>query len=691
MYVISKLPPAVCALMGKKRLYFRAIHGKIQMRSTYDSEKRGGGMLRGVDYYPEQWADDLLEEDLDRIVELGCNVIRVGEFAWHKIEPQEGRYDFSYFDRVIREAAKRGLQVILGTPTATQPAWLMEQSEDVRSYFEDGTPRTFGGRHVACPSSPRYREACDRIITALAYHYRTEPNIVAWQIDNELGHEGSDQCWCSHCQKAFRGWLKNKYRGRIQAFNQACGTIFWGQTYDNFDQIPLPKPTITTHNPALRLEWERFCAHRLEAFAAFQAELLHRILPRAVVIHDFPGGGLEKRADYAAIASHLDRAAYNNYPVWGGQREPLPPEEIAFGLDYIRGLKGENFWITEAIMGAQGHDITGYLPRPGQARLWSWQGMVHGCEGLLYFRYRGAAQGAEQFCYGILDPDNVPRRRFFEAQRFFREVEDYADVLTAPVKSKAAILYDYDALASLRIQRQSVLMDSCRTMKRFHGICCKAGQTVDVLPAAADFSGYSLVILPQMTVTDRAFLDRLRRFVAEGGVAVATYRTAVKDRNNNLVFGKVLPVDCDDLFGLQIEESESVQAYDCIPLVAPEGRRGRGGIFREMAAPTTAEVLWRYDDFFYRQYAAITCNRWGKGSAYYFATEPEEEILTEVLHRAMDQAGMERLTLPAGVEAVVRESGEKRVRFLLNHTDRTVEVLGRTLEPYGVAAVPVEE
>ena len=645
-------------------------------------------MLLGVDYYPEQWDPSLMDADLDRIRELGSNVIRIGEFAWHRMEREEGRYDFSFFDGVIAKAKTRGLSVIFGTPTAAPPAWLAARYPQILSQDAAGLPRSYGGRHVCCYNSAVYRRRCEALVTALARHYRDEAAITAWQVDNELGHEGSDLCWCPRCRAAFQDYLRERFQGDIQRLNAAWGTAFWGQEYNVFEEIPLPAPTIAAHSPALRLDWERFRSHSVVSFAARQAEILRREIPGAVVIHDFPGGGLGKRVDYAALAGCLDKAAYNNYPVWGGQSAPLPASEIAFGLDYIRGLKGQNFWITEAIMGDQGHDVTGFLPRPGQAGMWSWQSVARGCDGLLYFRYRGADKGAEQFCRGLLDADNIPRRRFYEAQAFFRAVGDWEDVLTAPVKSDVAILYDYDALASFRIQRQSALLDCEGEMKRLHRVFFQAGQMVDVIPAGADFSRYRLVLVPHMIITDEAFLRRLKDFVAKGGVAVATFRTAVKDRQNNLVFGRPLPVGCGDLLGLTVEETESVQTLDGIPL-AGQGRRARAGIFRDMAAPTTAQVLYRYDDPFYHQYAAITRNRWGEGWAYYLGTAPDRDTLEEVLYSAMDEAGLDRLSLPEEVESVVREGGGRTVRFLINHNDHPVEALGERLEAFGVKVLPL--
>lgn len=644
-------------------------------------------MYFGVDYYPEQWEPGMLDEDLDRIVELGCNVIRIGEFAWHLMEPEKGKFDFSFFDRVIAAAGRRGLSVIFGTPTAAPPAWLAHAHPDILSQSESGVPRAYGGRHVACYSSELYLERCRAIVTALAEHYRDERCIVAWQIDNELGHEGSDKCWCPRCRKKFQSFLSRKFGGDIAALNGAYGTAFWSQEYNFFEEIPLPAPTITVHNPALRLDWERFCSENIRAFAEEQCDIIRRIIPDAFIIHDFPGGGLTKSVDYAAISALLDKAAYNNYPVWGGQKEPLPPEEIAFGLDYIRGLKGENFLITEAIMGAQGHDITGCLPRPGQAKLWSWQAMAHGCDGLLYFRYRGAAKGAEQFCYGLLDPDNVPRRRFFEAQSFFSEVRQLETALSAPLRAETAILYDYDSLASFRIQRQSPLLDTEREMKRLHGILYHRGVGVDVIPASRDFSAYKLVIVPNMAVTDPEFAARLKAYVAAGGTTLVTFRTAVKDRNNNLVFGKSIPVDLNDLLGLYVEETESVQEPDSIPIAGEYGA-GRAGVFRDMIVPEGAQVLWRYDDEFYRRYAAITRCNYGRGAAYYLGTVPDPSVLDTLFDEVMSRASIERLDLPKGVECVVRGEGSERVRILMNNNSYPVAAMGRELGPFAVEVVP---
>ena len=642
-------------------------------------------MLLGVDYYPEQWDISIMEEDLANIKELGSNVIRIGEFAWHLMEKEEGKYDFSFFDTVIKKANEYGLKVIFGTPTATIPAWLVKKYPEILSEFENGEKRTFGGRHIYCFNSEVFYKYSEKIIRELANHYKDEKNIVAWQIDNEFGHEGSDECYCPKCHRAFQEFLRNKFNNSIDELNKTYGTTFWSQEYNSFEEIPVPKKTITTHNPALRLDWERFRSKSIVDYSNFQVELLKSIIPDCVVIHDFPGGGLDKHVDYSKVAQKLNVVAFNNYPVWGGQKEPIPPHEIAFGLDYIRGLKRENFWITEAIMGAQGHDITGFLPRPNQAKMWSCQGMARGCSSLIYFRYRGATKGAEQFCYGILDADNKKRRKFYEVKDFFHNIIKYEDILEQPIKSKVAMVYDYDSLASFRIQKQSILLDCHQEMKKFYKPFYDSNIMVDIISEDKDFSEYKILILPVMIIWKRELTEKVKEFAKNGGIVVMTYRTAVKDIDNNLTLGEMLPVGYNDFVGAYVEETESLQEYNSLDLEGKgffNGIKGKGGIFRDMLVSKGAEVLFRYNDKFYDTFSAVTKNSYGKGKVYYIGCSPEEAILKLIVDDILNSAELQKTLSPDNVEIVVRENGDKQIKIYINHNDYEVKMENICLKPF---------
>ncbi|MGL5692866.1 MAG: beta-galactosidase, partial [Peptostreptococcaceae bacterium] len=496
-------------------------------------------MYLGVDYYPEHWDEKMIDCDLENILELGSNVIRIGEFAWHIMENNEGEYDFSYFDMIINKAKQKNLSIIFGTPTATMPAWLAKKYPEVLSEFEDNTKRVFGGRRQYCFNSKIYNLYSTKIIKKLAEHYKDESSIVAWQIDNEFGHEGSDVCYCKECERLFHEYLKKEYDNDIKKLNEIWGTVFWSQTYNNFDEIPLPVKTITNHNPSLRMEWERFRSVSIEKYAKMQVDLLKEILGENVtVIHDFSGGYFDKSYDYSKVAKHLDVVAYNNYPVWGGQSEPIPSYEIACGLDFMRGAKKQNFWITEAIMGAQGHDVIGYLPRAKQAKMWSYQATAHGCESLMYFRYRGAIKGAEQYCYGILDQDNKKRRKFYEVQSFFKEMKDNEELINSKVNSKVALVYDYESMASFRIQRQSYLMDYKNEVYRLYRPFYENNINIDVIPSHASFDEYEVLLIPVMIVHKQDVQDRIRKFAMQGKTVVLSFRNSVKDYYNNLTLNE---------------------------------------------------------------------------------------------------------------------------------------------------------
>lgn len=317
--------------------------------------------------------------------------------------------------------------------------------------------------------------------------------------------------------------------------------------------------------------------------------------------------------------------------------------------------------------------------------MWFYQGMAHRCNSMMYFRYRGATKGAEQFCYGVIDADNVKGRKFYEVQSFFRDIRQYSQAMDAPIHSDVAIVYDYDSLASFRIQRQSILLDCQNEMKKLYKAFHDVNVPVDVIPAEADLSGYKVVLLPQMIITKPEFRARAEEFVRKGGTLVLTYRNAVKDGDNNIPFGEVIPVGYTGLAWVKIVETESLQELDAFPLIGEgdfAGSQGRGGIFRDMLAVQDAEVLYRYGDPFYQEYAAVTRRKEGSGTVYYLGCGMEETLTAKIMGQIMADCAIETVPSDKGVEVVTRGGEGQRVRMYINHNDREARAGSVTLKPF---------
>lgn len=638
-------------------------------------------MILGVDYYPEHWPEEMLASDLDRIVAMGANTIRIGEFCWHLFEPEEGTYRFDYFEGVLRAAADRGLDVIFGTPTATFPAWLAKKYPDILSRDERGLVRAFGGRRQYCFNAPAYRTHAVRITEKVVEAYAHYDHLIAWQIDNEFGHEGSDACYCDHCQEAFRRYLERTY-GTIEALNEAFGTIFWGQTYNHFDEVDLPKPTITVQNPALQLAHARF---RSEAINGFAMEMLDAVKrhrrPEQKITHNFFGGFFDLFYDQNPLSQALDVVGYDHYPVWGGLEEPLPPHHLAMALDYFRGLKEAPFWILEELMGAQGHDIIGYRPLENQAKLWATQAMLRGCEGMLFFRWRSMDRGQEQFCQGIIDWDDREGKKYEEVKAFFRWVKAHEDKIRGREKGRVAFVYDYANRWSWKIQRQSAGFDYTTEFLRFYESFHRRNVPVEVIDKNRSFEGYDVLVLPVMQLMEESFRDRIERFVASGGTVLFTYRTAMKDGDNNIPFGMEHHAFLERIAGIEIQGYESLGADRTVDLKRSE-RRGTGGVWRDLIHCHRAEALFVYDDV-YHDYAAVSVADHAGGCVYYVGTGVDPMTAGYLAERILKRSKIPYLFSELGVEVFRREGAT----YLLNHNEERARHGKKVLEPFEIACL----
>ncbi|KGM98000.1 beta-galactosidase [Clostridium novyi A str. 4552] len=641
-------------------------------------------MYLGVDYYPEHWDYNLINDDLKKMKSIGVNVIRIGEFAWHLIEKEEGKYDFSFFDSVIEKAKRFNIKVIFGTPTATFPAWLCKKYPSILSKDENLQVRVFGGRRQYCFNSEKYMEYSVKMIEKLVSHYKNEKNIVCWQVDNEFGHEGSDMCYCEQCHENFKDFLSKKYKS-IEKLNHIYGTIFWGQTYNDFFEIPIPIKTITTHNPTLQLDWARFRSISLSKFANKHIEIIRRLKgEHQSITTNIPGGFFDKYYDHEKITEKLDFVSYDNYPVWGGLKEPMPSEEIAMNLDFIRGLKMKNFCIMEQLIGAQGHTVIGYLPRPNQAKMWSYQAFAHGCENMLWFRWREMNKGAEQFCFGVIDSNNKMGRKCDELKSTIEELNSYEKVFKSNINSSIAIIYDYDNIWSWRFQPQSYEFDFKKEVIRMYRPFYKNNINIDVISSTRSFKNYKIIVIPVMQIVDDKMCEKLDEFCKNGGTIIFSYRAGIKDRNNNLYFNNDITNRINKILGLEVTEVESLQLGQEV-LIKGNGKYddyGKCAVWRDIIDVTTANILYKYEDKFYSNKACITLNKYLNGKVYYIGGGVDDNILSNVVDDILVESNIDKTSSQNGLEVYPRSYDNKKYYVITNHTEEEKSFNGEVFKPY---------
>jgi beta-galactosidase len=632
----------------------------------------------GVDYYPEHWPAEQWPEDARLMAEAGFNVARLAEFAWSRMETREGEYHFEWLDQAIETLDAQGIQVVLGTPTASPPPWLMAKSSDLFIVREDGRRATFGNRREYCPNSPVYQHYTRRIVTRMAEHYADHPAVIGWQTDNEFG----DRCYCSTCADAFRDWLRSRY-GSLDELNDRWGTAFWSHTYTRWDQIPLPLTSGRSPNPGLALDFYRFASDSYVAYQQIQVEILRETCPEHFITHNLMGFGYD-RIDYFDLAQELDFVSWDNYPRGYWMMQPtVDPTPAALSADTMRGLKRRNVWVMEQQAGPTGWETVGMTPRPGELRLWAYQAIAHGADAVVFFRWRTARFGTEEYWHGVLDHHGTPGRRYEEIARMGKElVETGEEIEGSQIRSSVALLLSYDSRFAFQIQGNNPGFSYARHFSHIYRALLRHHVSVDVVGPSDDLSGYDLVIAPALHVLSEPMAHHLTQFVEAGGVLALTSRSGVKDEAN-AVINRPLPGLLADLCGVDVEE------YDSLPEDARRELRfetadspseGSAPIYAsvwcDVLEPHGADVLARYTEDYYAGRPAITRNRVGAGEAVYVGTLGEAALYQTLIPWLLDLAEIEPiLAAPGAIEVGERWQGDRRLIFLLNHTGEEQEVL----------------
>jgi beta-galactosidase len=603
-------------------------------------------MQLGVCYYPEQWPADWWADDARRMRATGIGWVRIAEFAWSVIEPTPGRLEWGWLDRAIETLHAEGLKVVLGTPTATPPKWLVDTHPEILAVDEHGRPRGFGSRRHYCFSSPVYRDAAARIVRLMAERYGNHPAVAAWQIDNEYGCHDTVLSCSAAARTGFRRWLAARY-GSIDALNAAWGTVFWSQTYGDFDAVDLPVGAVTETNPAHRLDWRRFASDEVVAFNRAQVEIIRAHSPGRPVAHNYMGFFTE--FDHHAVSKDLDIATWDSYPIGFTQdRAGLDdadkrrwlrtghPDIPAFHHDLYRGMCGGRWWVMEQQPGPVNWAPWNPAPEDGMVRLWTWQAFAHGAEVVSYFRWRQAPFAQEQMHTGLQRPDRSLDQGGVEAAQVGEELaalQRRTALAGLRVAPRVALLFDYDAQWIGQIQPQgadySVLHECFRAYSALRGL----GLDVDVLPSNAELGSYALIVLPALLHVGESLAAALAASPAQvvvgarGGSKTAQFAIAEP----------LPPGPLAALLGVRVLRVESLP-----PGVVDAVAFGDATLdlqrWRERVECTAAEAEARYHD----GSAAVTRH----GRARYLAGCPDAAGWAVVLARAARDAGLAVQALP---------------------------------------------
>ncbi|HMO06537.1 MAG TPA: beta-galactosidase [Paracoccaceae bacterium] len=626
----------------------------------------------GVCYYPEHWPEDWWAEDAARMAGIGLTWGRIGEFAWGRMEPEPGRLEFGWLDRAIATLGGAGLKVVLGTPTATPPRWMLDRHPDMLPVDREGRVRGFGSRRHYDFSHRGYLRDCERIVTLLAERYGSNPHVAAWQTDNEYACHDTVLSHSPAALAAFRDWLARHYQSP-DALNRAWGNVFWSMEYRSFDEVGLPNLTVTEANPAHWMDFRRFSSDQVVAFNAAQTAIIRRH-SAAPIAHNYMGRITD--FDHFATGADLDIAAWDSYPLGflSDRLEVTPEHRLAFARqgdpdfqafhhDLYRAVGRGRWWVMEQQPGPVNWAPFNPDPLPGMARLWAWEAFAHGAEAVLYFRWRQAPFAQEQQHAGMLRPDSAPAPACHEAEQVARELAAASQATARP--APVGLVFDYASAWAWATQPQGADFDYFRLVFAFYRGLRRLGLDIDILPPdTADLSGRALVLAPGVATLSEPLAAALAAF---GGIAILGPRTNAKTAN--LGIPVPLPPAIPGL-AATVARVESLPPDLPVPLA-------QGGAFRHWREKVEGgPVIEATAD----GWPALVGDR-----MRYLCGWPDETAMVRILRVACADAGLAAKDLPPGLRT--RTDGQQR--FWFNYGAEPVAHDGRSLPAAGVLREPL--
>ncbi|WP_142859282.1 beta-galactosidase [Salinigranum halophilum] len=658
-------------------------------------------MTIGVCYFPEHWPRERWATDAAQMAAAGIDVVRLAEFSWAVLEPERGAFDFEWLDEAVATLAEAGLDVVLCTPTATPPKWLVDERPEIRQADPDGTPRAFGSRRHYCFNSPAYREETRRVVSRMADHYADRPSVVGWQTDNEFGVHETIRCYCDDCADAFSAWLRDCYDS-VDHLNEAWGTTFWSQRYPSFEAVDPPRPTPAEHHPSLRLEYARFASESAVDYNRLHVELLREANDEWFVAHNFMGDF--EPLDAHAVSDDLDLVTWDSYPTGFVQdrRRGTPtmdelragdPDQVGLNHDLYRGTNDAPFWVMEQQPGDVNWPPTCPQPGEGAMRLWAHHAVAHGAASVLYFRWRRCRQGQEQYHAGLRKQDGSPDRGYTDAARAAAELADLSEDDLAHVDAPVALLHDYDDWWALSAQPHAPSFSYWDHLRTYYRALRERGVQVDVVHPETALDGYDAVVAPSLHLADEEVADDLTAFVEGGGELLVGARSGVKDPYNQL-HATLAPGPLASLTGLRVDQHESFPERVERAVTFADGTDERTLSWRvwgEWLDLAAAVPLATHSDDLAEGKPAVARNDVGAGTVVYCGVWPGADLAATLVDRVLARAGVATTRrLPAGVR--VNRRGD--LTWVTNFSSRSHRVSGgeavvgrRTLGAFDVCAV----
>ena len=620
-------------------------------------------VLYGGDYNPEQWPEEVWEEDMRMMKEAHINIVTLNVFSWAALQPDEDTYNFEKLDCIMEYIHENGLKVCLATSTGAHPAWMARKHPDILRTDMNGIKRKFGGRHNSCPNSPTYRKYAPKLAAELAERYKDYENIVAWHISNEFGGE----CYCENCEKAFRKWLKREY-GTVEAMNKSFNTDFWGHTFYDWDDVVLPDKRTEHFNAfgidrtmfqGISLDYRRFNSDSILECYELEYNAIKNITPDIPVTTNLMG--FYKPLNYQKWAKKMDFISWDSYPAPDDE-----PAVVAMNHDLMRGIHDQDsFVLMEQTPSVTNWQPYNRLKRPGEMRLLSYQAAAHGADAIQFFQIRRTVGACEKYHGAVIDHAGRDDTRVFrEVKELGSELEKLGDTfLEGRTPSEVAILFDWDNWWAVEYSAgPSIRMKYMDAVKDYYTAAFEQNVPIDIIGVEDDLSKYKVVIAPLLYMIKPGYDEKLRSYVKNGGTFITTYFSGIVNEHD-LVMPGGYPGNLRDILGIWVEEQDALPENESNRFFY-ENAEYPAEMLCDIMHLEGAESVSCYEEDFYRGTPAITRNQFGAGTAWYIGSRSDRKFYHRLLvdiFREKDVRSV--MQTPDGVEATVRENENERWSF----------------------------